>query len=133
MTFHFLVISPLEKDKNEWGLIYREGHISQKCWHATEGIVLRLPLSFIASLLSPDFTDVFTTRPNIYCVAFLAKILQYLRKAMKDSQYAHVHLLIRGYEMFRSSCPEVLCKKGVLRNFAKFTGKFRRRLQLYLK
>ena len=24
---------------------------------------------------------------------------------------------------FRSSCPEVFCKKGVLRNFAKFTGK----------
>ena len=23
----------------------------------------------------------------------------------------------------RSSCPEVFCKKGVLRNFAKFTGK----------
>ena len=25
--------------------------------------------------------------------------------------------------MERSSCPEVFCKKGVLRNFAKFTGK----------
>ena len=24
---------------------------------------------------------------------------------------------------YRGSCPEVLCKKGVLRNFAKFTGK----------
>ena len=24
---------------------------------------------------------------------------------------------------YRSSCPEVFCKKGVLRNFAKFTGK----------
>ena len=27
------------------------------------------------------------------------------------------------YEVFRSSRPEVFCKKGVLRNFAKFTGK----------
>ena len=26
-------------------------------------------------------------------------------------------------ERIRSSCPEVFCKKGVLRNFAKFTGK----------
>ena len=25
---------------------------------------------------------------------------------------------------FRSSCPEVFCKKGVLKNFAKFTGKY---------
>ena len=25
--------------------------------------------------------------------------------------------------LFRSSCPEVLCKKGVLKYFAKFTGK----------
>ena len=24
---------------------------------------------------------------------------------------------------FRNSCPEMFCKKGVLRNFAKFTGK----------
>ena len=24
---------------------------------------------------------------------------------------------------FRSSCPEVFCKPGVLKNFAKFTGK----------
>ena len=25
---------------------------------------------------------------------------------------------------FRRSCPEVFCKKGVLRNFVKFTGKY---------
>ena len=28
-------------------------------------------------------------------------------------------------ELSRSSRPEVFCKKGVLRNFAKFTGKHR--------
>ena len=28
-----------------------------------------------------------------------------------------------GRKTFRSSCPEAFCKKGVLRNFAKFTGK----------
>ena len=27
------------------------------------------------------------------------------------------------YQSFKSSCPEVFCKKGVLKNFAKFTGK----------
>ena len=29
----------------------------------------------------------------------------------------------REYGIYRSSRPEVFCKKGVLRNFAKFTGK----------
>ena len=32
-------------------------------------------------------------------------------------------LLIFGSSMTRSSRPEVLCEKGVLRNFSKFTGK----------
>ena len=27
------------------------------------------------------------------------------------------------YTLYRISCPDVFCKKGVLRNFAKFTGK----------
>ena len=30
---------------------------------------------------------------------------------------------IKGYSPDRSSRPEVFCKKSVLRNFAKFTGK----------
>ena len=32
-------------------------------------------------------------------------------------------LLLLSATGFRSSRPEVFCKKGVLRNFAKFTGK----------
>ena len=28
-----------------------------------------------------------------------------------------------NYNGYRSSCPEVFCKKGVLKNFAKFSGK----------
>ena len=32
-------------------------------------------------------------------------------------------LRMKGLRHFRSSLPEVFCKKGVLRNFAKFTGK----------
>ena len=31
--------------------------------------------------------------------------------------------MIRKFQIFRSSHPEVFCEKGVLRNFAKFTGK----------
>ena len=33
------------------------------------------------------------------------------------------HALLKRYFHFRSSLPEVFCKKGVLRNFAKFKGK----------
>ena len=33
----------------------------------------------------------------------------------------------------RSSCPVVFCKKGALRNFAKFTEKHQRRSLFYLK
>ena len=33
-------------------------------------------------------------------------------------KYMHMHMLL-----FRSSHPEVLCKKGILRNFVKLTGK----------
>ena len=41
----------------------------------------------------------------------------------------HVHsklidsIMFDGSAQYRSSCPEMLCKKGVLRNFTKFTGK----------
>ena len=35
---------------------------------------------------------------------------------------------LRNRPLDRSCCPEVFCKKGVLKNFAKFTGK---NLQLY--
>ena len=35
-------------------------------------------------------------------------------------------MLSKGLIQIRSIGPEVFCKKGVLRNFAKFTGKHRR-------
>ena len=35
----------------------------------------------------------------------------------------HVRKLARKYEYTQKQPPEVFCKKGVLRNFAKFTGK----------
>ena len=34
----------------------------------------------------------------------------------------NVRLKVIKRTINRSSCPEVFCKKGVLRNFAKFTG-----------
>ena len=40
--------------------------------------------------------------------------LSFLRNKYKQREYGTLH---------RSSCPEVFCKKGVPRNFAKFTGK----------
>ena len=38
-----------------------------------------------------------------------------------DKKYVHLHLF--HITIFRSSRPEVFCKKGVLKNFKKFTGK----------
>ena len=56
--------------------------------------------------------------------------------AWKNAHYARVYIILQTaghYALFpllyespgkcRSSRPEVFCKKGVLRNFAKFTGK----------
>ena len=44
---------------------------------------------------------------------------------LKEIVLAHIQSLFgRPYhDVFRSSRPEVFCKKGALRNFAKFTGK----------
>ena len=44
---------------------------------------------------------------------------------LKEIVLAHIHSLFgRPYhDVFRSSRPEVFCKKGALRNFARFTGK----------
>ena len=39
----------------------------------------------------------------------------------KDSTYSFI--IVAGLIIIRSSRPEVFCKKGVFRNFAKFTGK----------
>ena len=36
------------------------------------------------------------------------------------------HILVLKVNTDRSSHPKVFCKKGVLRNFVKFTGKYRR-------
>ena len=41
---------------------------------------------------------------------------------MKDKSYKS-HLLFTETDLHKGSRPEMFCKKGVLRNFAKFTGK----------
>ena len=46
--------------------------------------------------------------------------------ALNDTRKTHANVLYRPpngrIKPFRSSLPEVICKKGALRNFAKFTG-----------
>ena len=43
---------------------------------------------------------------------------------LKENVLTPFHSLFgRPYDVFRSSHPEVFCKKGVLRNFANFAGK----------
>ena len=41
----------------------------------------------------------------------------------KVSSYYYNEDVCKDPNDYRSSCPEVFCKKGVLKNFAKFTGK----------
>ena len=43
-----------------------------------------------------------------------------------DTSPTEIRILLKSIQKHiqnRNSCPEVFCKKGVLRNFAKFTGK----------
>ena len=42
---------------------------------------------------------------------------------LTSKQQSFIFLLFGSWSLVRSSHPEVFCKKGVLRNFAKFTGK----------
>ena len=42
---------------------------------------------------------------------------------MSKENYRQVTFLLLTSKVFRSSHPEVFCKRGVLRNLAKFTGK----------
>ena len=46
-----------------------------------------------------------------------------LNSAIPDLNYGVNQPFYKISTMYRSSRPEVFCKKGVLRNFAKFTGK----------
>ena len=45
-----------------------------------------------------------------------------IRSLIKGSNFLTMCLFL--WTVFRGSQPEVFCKKGVLRNFAKFTGKY---------
>ena len=51
---------------------------------------------------------------KIFVLFFLSSMTDNFSNNSPDSQQ---------HETYRSSSPEVFCKKGVLRNFAKFTGK----------
>ena len=64
------------------------------------------------------------------------KIKSYCLELSGDSSRQFCEDFITGsrFQMVRSSRPEVFCKTGVLRNFAKFTGKHLRQsfsLQLF--
>ena len=50
-----------------------------------------------------------------------------IKRSEKSAKKLCIEEAISSHEtcssLYRSSCPEVFCKKGILRNFAKFTGK----------
>ena len=47
-------------------------------------------------------------------------ITKYVNKEVKEMKF---WIFSEIWLFFRSTCPGVFCKKGALRNFAKFTGK----------
>ena len=71
---------------------------------------------------SRDARGVFRTQQSIYDRAFLQKQLVNGSDAVQAiMQYENTEYNCAQYD--RSSRPEVFCKRDVLRNFAKFTGK----------
>ena len=86
------------------------------------------------------------TSHGLVSVFFLNIEVYFLPENIEKNRGQHVHISatlaafqIRTHELKlrdgmkclsdRSSCPEVFCKKGVLENFAKFTGKHLYQLQ----
>ena len=53
---------------------------------------------------------------------FIVKLFSITRNVTGFIPFGFI-LVFLEVPLFRSSCPEVFCKKGVLNNFAKFTGK----------
>ena len=64
--------------------------------------------------------------PFPYCCKisrpYLVSVPDYLTLT-KTTLLKKIVFLVKTLMKFRSSCPEVLSKKGALRNFAKFTAK----------
>ena len=54
---------------------------------------------------------------------FQVTTIQQYKKVKTDSVYYLITPFLRGFVIVRSSRPEVFCKKSVLENSAKFTGK----------
>ena len=73
-----------------------------------------LPLTIFAKNLILDFWQgsEYTTAGKLYLYFYCTKNTQCI-----------FNVLIIVYIQYRSSCPEVFCKKGALKNFAKFKRK----------
>ena len=63
---------------------------------------------------------IFRTKLNIYNGAFFTSVKPYFKNVLNSIE---LPLGCIFYTTHRSSLPEVFCKKGVLINFTKFTGK----------
>ena len=57
---------------------------------------------------------------HVFLSWFLTAHIIWLHECIKLFLVSHSCM---GCPIFRSSCPEVFCRKGVLKNFTKFTGK----------
>ena len=75
----------------------------------------------IHSFRKLSLTDVRSTYFMLRKPALLYFYISYKSRVGKNSSVNDIFLSI--FFFFRSSHPEMFCKKGVLRNFVKFTGK----------
>ena len=82
--------------------------------------------TFLTAMLLPSLKPVFWRKSVFYAYLYNDnnnfRCLHKVRTKIKEHMTDYTLLLYRCHQV-RSSDPEVFCKKGVLRNFTKFTGK----------
>ena len=95
--------------------------LERRQWRHSGTFIVKLWTYFTSSIV--DFEQV-NISWELKQPLFNLVLLSYKSKLIRFYSDKIIYIYLRKVQAnFRSSRPEVFCKKGVLRNFAKFTGK----------